>query len=471
MHSPVTIYPRALFFVMTGDGVDGLVALRMIDGAMACVAAAAVSLLLSRFCGRWVACLLACVWAAAANSTVFIDAGFKNQILAATGLLAASLCCVLPAGGERASVRALVAGGVLTAMAVLFRESFAPFGLVATVACLARNGPRRCATFVAAGCATAFAGLSLVAGGPHRLLELATTWRTTAHALANLTEAMGRPWSAVFLDSGQQALRGASWATPLMLASMIGGLMVAHRRPLRHWRLLRGGVASNRRLAPWLGAALVLAPMPEMALKRGFPYHFTLLLLGCAVLAAARLDGASLRRSRSRVTAIATLAATAIVSGVLLPANLRFSDWSWRESAHWRPVMLERADRPDLVADSFYLRLADAVRRHARPGDVVLTGGLYYTLFALADVRPASGLAADAGFIACLPEGDLKRRALEDLQRTPPDMVIESARIPVSLMTIVPGFPQEFTMVEELAPGSYNSYRSLGARIWVRGGR
>ncbi|MEY3231726.1 MAG: hypothetical protein RL689_1815 [Planctomycetota bacterium] len=468
VHSPVTIYPRTLSFAMSGDGVDGLVTLRLIDGAVACVTAAIVSLLLGKFCGMIRGCLIACVWAAAANSTVFIDAGFKNQILAATGLLAASLCCVLPAGDARASVRTLIAGGMLAALAVLVRESFAPFGLVATLACLARNGPRRCATFVAAGCVTGLTGLSVVAGGPHRLADLAATWSTTAAALSNFAEAMGRPWSAVFIDSGQQALRGASWVTPLMLAALIGGLLVAHRRPLRAARLFRGDIASNRRLAPWLGAALVLAPMPEMALKLCFPYHFAQLLLGCAVLAAARLDGASLRRSRSRITAIATITITAIVSGTLLPANLRFSDWSWRESAYWRPVMLEKADRPELVADSFYLRLADAVRRHAKPGDVVLTGGLYYTLFALTDLRPASGLAADAGFIACLPEGDLKRRALDDLQRTPPNLVIESNRIPVSLMSMVPGFPQEFTLAEELAPGSYNSYRNFGAKIWVR---
>lgn len=468
IHSPVTIYPRALGFVMTGDGVDGLVTLRMIDGAFACLAAATVSLLLGRFCGMLRGCLIACVWAAAVNATVFIDAGFKNQILAATGLLAASLCCVLPATDARASARALVAGGVLAALAVLVRESLAPFGLVATLACLARNGPRRCGTFVASGCVTGLTALSVVAGGPHRLIDLATTWSTTAKALANFAETMGRPWSAVFIDSGEQALRGASWIVPPMLAAMIAGVVVAHRRPLRPLRLVRGGLASNHRLAPWLGAALVLAPMPEMALKLCFPYHFAQLLLGCAVLAASRLDDLSLRRSRSRITAVATLAVTAIASGLLLPANLRFSDWAWRESASWRPVMLEQAARPELVADSFYLRLADAARRHAKPGDVVLTGGLYYTLFALTDLRPASGLAADAGFIACLPEGDLKRRALDDLQHSPPNLVIESNRIPVSLMSMVPGFPQAFEMVEELAPGSHNSYRSFGARIWVR---
>ncbi len=468
VHSPVTIYPRVLSFAMTGDGVDGLVTLRVIDGSLACLTAAAVSLLLSRFCGRVTACLLACVWAAGVNSTVFIDGGFKNQILAATGLIAASLCCVLPARAIRASTMPLIIGGVLAALAVLVRESFAPFGLVATLACLARNGPRRCVTFIVGGCLTGLTGLSLVAGGPHRLGDLAITWSTTAAALANFAEAMGRPWAAVFLDSGMQALRGASWTTPPMLAAMTGGLMVAHRRPLRPRALIRGGIASTRRLAPWLGAALVLAPMPEMALKLCFPYHFAQLLLGRAVLAAARLDPASLRRSRARITAMATIAATMLASGLLLPANIRFSDWSWRESSYWKPVMLEDATRPDLVADSFYLRLADAVRRHARPGDVVLTGGLYYTLFALTDLRPASGLAADAGFITCLPEGDLKRRAIDDLRRTPPNVVIESARISAALTELVPGFPQEFALAEDLSPGSYNSYRTFGAKIWVR---
>jgi hypothetical protein len=468
VHSPVTIYPRVLSFAMTGDGVDGLVTLRVIDGALACLTAAAVSLLLSRFCGRVAACLLACVWAAGANSTVFIDGGFKNQILAANGLLAASLCCVLPARAIRASTMPLIIGGVLAALAVLVRESFAPFGLVTTLACLARNGPRRCVTFVAAGCLAGLTGLSVVAGGPHRLPDLAATWIATTAALANFAETMGRSWAAVFLDSGMQALRGASWTTPAMLAAMVGGLMVAHRRPLRPGALIRGGIASTRRVGPWLGAALVLAPMPEMALKLCFPYHFSQLLLGCAVLAAARLDPASLRRSRARTTAMVTIAATATASGLLLPANIGFSDWSWRESSSWKPVMLEQASRADLVADSFYLRLADAVRRHAKPGDIVLAGGLYYTLFALTDLRPASGLAADAGFIACLPEGELKRRALADLQRTPPNVVIESARIPVALTRMVPGFPQEFSLAEELSPGSYSSYRSFGAKIWVR---
>ena len=58
--------------------------------------------------------------------------------------------------------------------------------------------------------------------------------------------------------------------------------------------------------------------MPEMALKLCFPYHFAQLLLGCAVLAAARLDPASLRRSRARIPALATIAALVHAHGARL---------------------------------------------------------------------------------------------------------------------------------------------------------
>ncbi|MCX5690054.1 MAG: hypothetical protein NTV94_09795 [Planctomycetota bacterium] len=467
IHSPITLYPRLLSWLVTDSGTQTLLHLRVADGVFAGLAAAALSRLLGHICGSVRGCLIACLWAAAANMPIFIDGGFKNQIIAATALLCLALCCLMPRGNARPSLGRILLGGVLAAMAVLFRESFAPLALVAIAVCFVRSGGKHAAWFIIAAACTGIAGLSWVAGGPHRVMELVQAWRTTASGLANFSTIMNRPWSVVFKDSLTQAMGGASWSVPLAVAAVVGGTLrgVKRRLHLRHEGEPR---CSSRRLAPWLGAGLIGALLPEMALKLVFPYHLGQLLLGAAVLGAVCLDGVSLRWRRGRWVVGSVSTACVILSSWLATENWAGVRWAWRESNRWWPVMVRRESRPELVADSFYLRLASAVERVSKPGDRVLLSGLYYTTFALTPAQPFSGIAVDASFLMCLPDGAIKTRALEQLRDSPPRIIVESKRIATDLAAIVPGFPAQYTLAEELKPGTYASYGPYDAKVWVR---
>ena len=112
--------------------------------------------------------------------------------------------------------------------------------------------------------------------------------------------------------------------------------------------------------------------------------------------------------------------------------------------------------------------MAGVVERVSKPGDRVLLSRLYYTTFALSPVQPVGGSAVDASFLTCLPDGTVKTRALEQLRSNPPRIIIESKRIATDLAAMVPGFPAQYTLVEELKPGSYASYGPYDAKVWVR---
>jgi hypothetical protein len=467
IHSPLTLYPRLLSWLATDSGTQTLLHLRVADGVFAGLAAAALSRLLGHICGSVRGGIIACLWAAAANMPVFIDAGFKNQIMAATALLCLALCCLMPRGNARPTLGRILLGGVLTALAVLFRESFAPLALVATAVCFVRSGGKHAAWFMLAGACTGFAGLSWVAGGPHRVMEFVQAWRTTAAGLANFATIMNRPWSAVFMDSLTQAMRGASWSVPLATAAVVGGMLRGTKR-LLHLRHVGEPRCSTRRLAPWLGVGVIVAFLPEMLLKLAFPYHFGQLLFAAAILGAVCLDGVSLRWSRGRWVVGSVAAVCVVGSGWLFSENLGPVRWAWRESARWWPVMVRGESRPELVADSFYLRLASAVERVSKPGERVLLSGLYYTTFALSPAQPVGGSAVDASFLTCLPDGPIKSLALEQLRSNPPRIIIESKRIATDLAAMVPGFPAQYTLAEELKPGSYASYGPYDAKVWVR---
>jgi hypothetical protein len=469
-HSPISVYPRLLSWIF--DVADQPVLwFRLVDALMAIAASAMVFTLLACISSRKVACVVATFWAIAANLRIFIDGGFKNQIIAATAFTGASLTMLLMPRNWRSPIYAATAAGILGAFAVLLREAFLPYAAIGAGVCLLRMGARCCAAWCIGAAATFLAGLWAVSGSAFNIPQLIGVWRETAAALTNLSAVAARPWSSVFEDSATQTLRSVAWVIPFAVAAISAGVWnVIQRRTsmLRHLPGLRSILATPRRIAALLGFALLLAPIPEMVLKLVFPYHFSQLFLGLAVLCAAAFDPVlwSLRGYKRVMTAAVCVSTLVAV----IPAIRAFdaSKYAWRESSQWWPVMVEGERRPELIANSFYLRLGDAVKRATHPGDRVLVSGLYFASFSLAKVLPVSGNAADATFLTCSPHTDARKAAVEQLRLSKPEVVVESRRIATDISEYVPDFPANYRLFEELTPGAYASYSPYDAKVWVR---
>lgn len=492
VHSPVTLYPRLFSWVFSEKISQPLLWMRVADGIIASWAAIALYILLRVWVRPVNALVISLAWALCVNHPKFVDAGFKNQIMAATLFLIVGLWAVLRVGRgcriaqARASMKACAVAGIAAALAVCMREAFVPFAVVLMAACAMRGGVKGTAWFVGAGVITGVTCLSFVAGGVSKLGELVSTWRETAAALANLGEIMKRPWDGVFIDSAKQAWLGGGWAVPIS-ALAIGFAVVCAFEMLRP----KGGRFSLRvqrltvqptsaRLMPFIGLGLVVAPLPEMLAKLAFAYHFSLFALGVAILCAWMVWWINHgMRGPSRQVMIAGMAVTLLCG--LWPIKRIYNEWMWgyNESNKWWPVMVLGEDHPALIKDSFYLRLTQTMKDHARPGggDTVMLSGFYFGPLAFARVDPVAGFAVDGAFLACMPRdgggggggsGGWAKRAAEAIANKPPRMVVESSRIQVDLSSLIPGFPGGYTLVDDLRPGEYQSYGPYDARVWVR---
>ncbi|MBS0195506.1 MAG: hypothetical protein JSR77_01985 [Planctomycetes bacterium] len=460
IHSPVTAYPRLLSWVFSVTDRP-LLWLRAIDGIIAVLVALVVFKLLRTLVPRRAACVMASLFTLLVNQPKFIDAGFKNQINAATLLLALSLIAAFKPRTRDWPIVSGALAGAFVAGAVLLREAFVPFALVAAAACWMRHGWRGACAFAATAGTSALAGLSLIAHGPGRIGELLAQWRESATALTNLAAVMKRDWTAVWVDSGTQAFAAGGWGLVFVALGAAAGLAGT-------WSWLRSGTigagraVSARGIAPVVGLGLLLAPAPEMLAKLAFPYHFAQFALGAVVLCAClhrRMNVAS----RRIVWTIAALIAT-----YPMFTSARYAMEPWRESRRWWPVMVQSAHDAPLIRDSFYLRLTDALRRAAKPGDRVLCSGFYFGPLALARVHPVRGDAADASFLTCLPEGGTRTQAARAIAQAMPRIVVESSRIKTDFTEFVPGFPNGYTLFERIEPGTYSSYSPYDARVWVR---
>jgi len=502
-HSPIGAYPRLLAWVF-GVTENPMLWFRVIDGLFAVAAAAVIYLLLRCLAGAcggdalqdkradrrpslaiapdtvgttvspkggkprcFLPCAIACLWTLATNHPKFVDGGFKNQITAATVFLCASLIVLCVRRAPRRPLAYGLAAGVLAALACLTRETFAPFAAVVAIACIARLGARGLGTFVLGGAITGLVSLSIIAGGPAQLLEFLGQWNDAAAALANFSSIMGRPWATVWLDSAQQAWRAGGWTLPLIAAGVFTSAYRAQHTMLHAIAPYRLPI-SPYRLAPLLGFALILAPLPEMLLKLAFPYHFAQFLLGGAVLCVSLGDVENIDSRRHRIAAIIGLGGAVLLAVWPAKAAIAYAAEGWRESRRWWPVMVLGEHRADLIRDSFYLRLTDSLIRAGRPNDRALISGFYFGPLALSRTRPASGAAADATFLTCTPPGAGRDAAIQLSRQAKPRIIIESSRIKTNIREFIPDFPDNYTLFEELKPGSYTSYSPYDAKVWVR---
>ncbi len=367
----LALYPMTLAWIFALD-TNTMIALRMAD-LIAALAASwlLVCVLAHESKSRIGSALIALVFLFTMNDPAFIQNGFKNSLFAAyVPLLGALLLIRHRAGSDPATW--YWAGG-LAALAVLLRETFAPFLILGGATVLIGAGWRPALRFTLAAALTALAVVAAIAWARGGVDSLIDAYRD-AGALYNALADQRVPF---FITNG---IASAQIAKVALCLAGLGMLAIGYGLATRN------GQVSWRQLAFWLGASLV--PLIEPATKIGFPYHFSVCLPGLAGLTA--LGWRSLSSGSGGNTGrAAAVAVTMVAAGAMWPSAQTLAH-SWPTTRRALQAMSTGTWPAEANARSNYLAAAAAIRQIARPGDTLGASGFMFALYPLTGLLPSS---------------------------------------------------------------------------------
>ncbi|MDR0674398.1 MAG: hypothetical protein LBF93_12300 [Zoogloeaceae bacterium] len=271
----LSFYPMLCSWVFSLQ-YNPFIALRLIDLGVAVIMAFLLYKVLAKVSGSNTgAALITLVFTFTLNQDVFIDGGFKNSITAAFVPLLLALYIGTGAIQNKESGNAWWMAGALTALAVVLRETFAPFALFGLICAFVAQGKKAAFRFFVGGVATGIlliGGILIARGGVaetiahYRLLDVIFGYISGDRRLNHF---IGYGWMAV--DSSSIALAFSA----LAIATLSVALFFRRDKAL----LLASGF--------WLFS--ILTALIEAVAKICYPYHFAIALPGFAGLCALAL--------------------------------------------------------------------------------------------------------------------------------------------------------------------------------------
>ena len=421
---------------------NGFVMLRSIDLVVSCAAGLLLFAMIrreSRSLGAAVA--FSAIFLFAMNAAPFIQNGFKNSFHAAYVPLLTAL--LLSQRGPVSLSRWSLIGG-LVAVAVLLRESFAPFAVLAVGAVCWGYGRRPALALCAGAAVTTTIVLLALLGARGGVAGLIGAYQDASITFAAVQDQR----SALFVSSFNTAVGLARLPVVLWLLALTAVAMAARgQRP-----------ASAMRGVFWILASLL--PLIEPASKIGFAYHFSACLPGMAGLCAWAWQ--SIPSSRARVASLLLISAAALwytapvwslvgnAPDALGKARLTAEE-GWPDEAH---------------VSTNYLIAADLVGKNAPAGGTLSVSGFMFPLFPLTGLQPSSPALSDLSL--ALIKHNMNGVALAaTLAKCAPDVVLVSNRTEFPGAAIVQaavestGLYQRVGVVEVDATRSYGTFGGI----------
>jgi hypothetical protein len=445
--APINLYPPLVRWVGMPPSTP-LLAFRIADAFIAAGAAVMLFVFLSQWTESLIAFVIASAWSLASNQFVFIDAGFKNSIMAATLVYLGALTYL----SSRSRLSPFWAG-LLIPVAVFLREPFFPILIVSLCLTAALHGRRGIMIHVAGLGVAGFAlllWLYLFRGPPSEIL---------GYYLGDMPKVYAA-WPRLGTDTAQERwlnLRSAFKSTIWLLPPALLGV---------GWLLAPG---RGERVAKWLALLLFLPPLYEIFAKLCLPYHWAQLLLGIAFLGAMGLRWlSSIDRSPKRWLTIGGFAVVAWFAAELDGrATYRAYRDGFRRSREFAPVMVWGRWDDTLVERSLYLEVARYIRDMTTADDRIVVSGYHEILFPMSGRLPPSAATADLTIMSELGYPERRPDLMEMLRRHPPRLVYETFRFtsPVPLTDFWPDFERRYRLARTFPKDSRQDY-GFGARVW-----
>jgi hypothetical protein len=252
------------------------ISLRLIDLGMAIVMAFLWYKVLARICNNNTgAAIIAFIFTFTLSYHVFIDSGFKNSITVAFVPLLLALYIGIGAVQEKKSGNAWWMAGALTALSVVFRETFAPFALFGLVSVFIAQGRKAALQFFVGGMA---AGIVLIGG---ILLARGGIAETIAHYRAAGILFGSIPGEVRLRNFTEYGLKAFHYSYIVLAASALAVVVLSVAIFLQRSKSL---LMATVFWLSFIGVALI-----ESATKICFAYHFAIAFPGLAGLCALAL--------------------------------------------------------------------------------------------------------------------------------------------------------------------------------------
>lgn len=441
--------------------VNGYISFRIIDATIAGLTTIVIFNYLHIVSRQKLAsCLAALLLATAINHPLFIEAGARNPIPAATCLLFCSLYLLERHRGEK-----LLPAALCLALAVLVREPFVAIAGVVVLHVFHQYKLRSAVLFALyglAGCLAAFFLVGLLKGG----LSGVSTNFLSYFQMTNLDASSNLDFKARLALAANQAaemLTALGFCVPIVLLGMLAPLLTpALRKPrtMAHY---------------WLGIGIALASLLEAAIKKPYPYHLAQVLIGLGIFACYgfQILVAWLKTIRQVSPATALLCVTVVFVGHGILAR----DYAWvmRQAAAWTvhfsPVMIFNDWNSPVVKDSYFLSIASIVKNSSSQDQTILSHS--YNVFPLTHRLPPSRASASLSVFRRLQKqesGDLSIARIINERR--PAVFIEEAgewlgQRPAN-NPIENALAANYPSAVDVGPGLF-PYRKFSARIHVLG--
>jgi hypothetical protein len=398
------------------------------------------------------AALISFVFLFTMNQPMFVQSGFKNSIFAAYIPL---LIAALWARRENTSMASWLAIGALCSVAILLRETFIPFLVIAAPAVLIARGWK---AFIAFSAGAALAGLIIIGaaflgrGGVHAFID---AYINAGDFYASMKDQI----TPLFIANGSLSAREASVALSLSLIAVFA--IALHG-------IYRKKTSALKTFLFW--ASIAVVPLLEPLSKIGFPYHFAVCLPGLAMLCALAWG----QVLSNRPTAVKAAVAVTIFAGCtpwLLPQTKALSS-AWAFNADNLKSIGSNTWRPEVVEQSNYLLAAEAIVKAAPAHGTLSVSGFMFPLFPLTGLLPPAYESSHLNAVA-IKTGLDEQAFKKALESCPPDVLMTTTRTELPGSEIVSRVIESsalYTAVATIPIAPAKSYGTFGGTVYKRTG-
>jgi hypothetical protein len=453
--SIINLYPTLLSWIYQFSG-NHLLILRLADLVIAVISSYIFcKFIITESGNRIFGLAISLIFLLSMNQPLFIQNGFKNSIYAAYIPLLLAITLEQKNYFNKISINWYLVGS-LVILSVLLREAFIVFFIIGIFAIFKCYGGKATIKFIKGGILMfttfiAFETLFLkrsIFGIYQSYLDMANIFGAYKFNRIN--------W---FINNFEIAISNSLICVVLSLLGILS-LILFFLKSTKLDRIVMG------RSLFWL--SVIVVPLYEPLFKIGFPYHYSVCLLGMSGLSALglRVANKSNNITLSKLVLVSFIPISLIISinNKLLPMS-----HNWQDSINLIKFIKENEWPEKYTKNSNYLLAASIIKKYTSKGDKISISGFMYALYPLTDLLPPNHNLSNLTTSFILLGYDEEKLASLIL-KCPPNLIMTTTRTDWPGSTGISAAVQRTKLysLKETIPNSGGiSYGNFGGDIYL----